>query len=146
MAQVYRNIWLPEVFNDFFDNDNMAKANATAPAINVKENFDEYIVELAAPGMRKEDFEVHVNNDGDLNIKMEKKQKKEESQEEKEKEDKAVYLRREFAYSKFEQTLILPDDVDKSKISAKVEDGVLTVLLPKERKEEKKVSRHIEIA
>ena len=54
---------------------------------------------------------------------------------------KAHYLRREFAYSKFEQTLILPDDVDKEKISAKVSDGVLTVVLPKIRKEEKNVVR-----
>ena len=92
MAQVYRNYWLPEVFNDFFDTDKMPKTNATAPAINVKENIDEYIVELAAPGMRKEDFEVHINNDGDLNIKMEKKGKADE------KEEKAICLRREFAY------------------------------------------------
>ena len=55
------------------------------------------------------------------------------------------YLRREFAYSKFEQTLILPDDVDRNLISAKVEDGVLTVNLPKIKREEQKVSRHIEI-
>ncbi|MBF1436714.1 MAG: Hsp20/alpha crystallin family protein, partial [Prevotella micans] len=71
---MYRNSWLPEVFNDFFYNSNMPKANATAPAINVLESADEYTVELAAPGLRKEDFEVHVNDDGDLTIKMEKKE------------------------------------------------------------------------
>lgn len=139
MTPVYRNSWLPEVFNDFFDTDNMPKANATAPAINVLETADEYIVELAAPGMRKGDFEIHINEDGDLRIKMEKKGGEDADAK------KAHYLRREFAYSRFEQTLILPDDVDKAKISAKVEDGVLTVTLPKERKEEKKISRHIEI-
>ena len=71
MMPVYRNSWLPEVFNDLFVN--APKTNATAPAINVKETEDSYIVELAAPGMRKEDFMVHINDDGDLTIKMENK-------------------------------------------------------------------------
>lgn len=71
MIMTYRNAWLPEVFNDFFDTENMPKANATAPAINVKETPSEYVVEMAAPGMRKEDFGVHINNDGDLTVKME---------------------------------------------------------------------------
>ena len=62
MIMTYRNAWLPEVFNDFFDTENMPKANATAPAINVKETPSEYVVEMAAPGMRKEDFGVHLNN------------------------------------------------------------------------------------
>ena len=138
MIMTYRNAWLPEVFNDFFDTENMPKANATAPAINVKETPSEYVVEMASPGMRKEDFGVHINNDGDLTVKMECKRN--------EKEEKPChYLRREFAYSKFEQTLILPDDVDRNLISAKVEDGVLTVNLPKIKREEQKVSRHIEI-
>ena len=70
---MYKNSWLPEVFNDFFYNNNMPKANATAPAINVLENENEYTVELAAPGLRKEDFDISINNDGDLVIKMEKK-------------------------------------------------------------------------
>lgn len=70
---MYKNSWLPEVFNDFFYNNNMPKTNATAPAINVLENENEYIVELAAPGLRKEDFDISINNDGDLVIKMEKK-------------------------------------------------------------------------
>ena len=139
MYPVYRNNWLPEVFNDFFNTVNMPKANATAPAINVKETADEYIVELAAPGMSKEDFDVHINADGDLNIKMESKQEK------KEEDKKAHYLRREFAYSKYEQTLILPDDVNRDNIAARVADGVLTVDLPKVKKEENKVTRQITV-
>lgn len=70
---IYKNSWLPEVFNDFFDNNNMPKANATAPAINVLVNDTEYTVELAAPGLRKEDFDISLNAEGDLVIKMEKK-------------------------------------------------------------------------
>jgi len=139
MMPAYRNSWLPEVFNDFFDTVHMPKANATAPAINVKETEQEYIVELAAPGMSKEDFDVNINHDGDLHIKMESKK------EQKEEDKKAHYLRREFAYSKFEQTLILPDDVDKDKISAKVNDGVLSVTLPKMQKTEQKIARQITV-
>ena len=131
--------WLPSVFNDLFDTDFMPKASATAPAINVKENDKAYIVELAAPGMKKEDFHVHINDEGNLIIKMEQKE------DHKEEDKNTRYLRREFSYSKFEQTLILPDDVQKDQISARVEHGVLTVLLPKVVKEEVKVSRQIEI-
>ena len=76
---------------------------------------------------------------GNLIIKMEQKQEHKE-------EDKSVrYLRREFSYSKYEQTLILPDDVKKDAISAKVEHGVLTIELPKVVEEKVKVSRQIEI-
>ena len=132
--------WLPSVFNDFFDTEYMPKANCTAPAINVKENDKAYIVELAAPGMKKEDFNVHLNDEGNLVVKMEKKQ------ETKEEDKNARYLRREFSYSRFEQTLILPDDVKKEEISAKVEHGVLTVELPKLVEEKVKLSRQIDIA
>jgi HSP20 family protein len=129
------------VFNDLFYNDMMSKANCTAPAINVKESDKAYTVELAAPGMNKQDFNVHINDEGNLVVKMEHKE------EHKEEENKNVrYLRREFSYSKYEQTLILPDDVKKDAISAKVEDGVLTVELPKVVEEKVKLSRQIEIA
>ena len=131
--------WLPSVFNDLFDTDFMPKANATAPAINVKETDKAYTVELAAPGMTKSDFNVHINDEGNLIIKMEKKQ------ENKEEDKSARYLRREFSYTKFEQTLILPDDVKKDDIAARVEHGVLTVELPKIVEEKAKVSRQIEI-
>ena len=134
------NNWIPAVFNDLFNTDFMPKMSATAPAINVKESATAYTVELAAPGMKKEDFNVHINDEGNLIIKMEQKQEHKE-------EDKSVrYLRREFSYSKFEQTLILPDDVNKEQISAKVEHGVLTVTIAKVKKvEPEKVHRQIEV-
>lgn len=68
-----------------------------------------------------------------------------EKKEENENDKNAHYLRREFSYSKYEQTLILPDDVDRDKIGARVSNGVLTVTLPKIGKQEQKVSRSIEI-
>ena len=132
--------WLPSIFNDFFDNDWMEKANATAPAINVLENEKAYKVELAAPGMTKEDFDVHIDEENNLVISMEKKNEKKED------EKNGRYLRREFSYSKFQQTMILPEDVDKEKISATVNNGVLDIELPKLVKEElPKQKRVIEI-
>ena len=140
MPVMRTNSWIPSVFNDLFDTDFMPKANCTAPAINVKENDKAYTVEVAAPGMKKEDFNVHINDESNLIIKVESKNEKKE-------EDKTTrYLRREFSYSKYEQTLILPDDVKKEDISAKVENGVLTVELPKVIEEKVKVSRQIDIA
>ena len=133
------NSWIPAVFNDIFDTDFMPRTSATAPAINVKENDKAYTVELAAPGMQKEDFNVHINDEGNLIVKMEHKS------EEKEEDKNTRYLRREFSYTKFEQTLILPDDVKKEDISAHVDNGVLTVELPKMQKEENRVSRQITI-
>lgn len=134
-----RSQWLPEVFNDFFNTDFMPKASATAPAINVIESDKDYTVELAAPGMKKEDFKVNINDDGNLVIKME--QKKEQNEEDKSRH----YLRREFSYSKFEQTLLLPDDVEKDQIAARVEHGVLTIDLPKIAAAQKKPARQIDI-
>ena len=65
-----RNSWLPEVFDDFLNSNLMPRTNATAPAINVLENDKQYTVELAAPGLKKDDFSVNVNEDGNLSIKM----------------------------------------------------------------------------
>ena len=139
MPVMRSNSWIPSVFNDLFDTEFMPKANCTAPAINVKESDKAYTVELAAPGMKKEDFNVHINDEGNLIIKMESKTEK--------KEDKNTRsLRRAFSYSKFEQTLILPDDVKKEEIKAKVEHGVLTIELPKIVEEKVKLSRQIDIA
>ena len=137
----YNQEWLPSIFNDFFDNDWMAKANATAPAINVIESDKDYKVEVAAPGMTKDDFNIHLSEDNELVITMEKKNETKEENKENKK-----YLRREFSYSKFQQSLVLPDDVEKDKIGAAVNNGVLTIDLPKRQPEEKaKVNRSIEI-
>ena len=85
--------WLPSIFNDFFDNDWMVKANATAPAINVFETANAYKVELAAPGMTKEDFNVHIDEDNNLVISMEKKCENEDKDNNRK---EGRYLRREF--------------------------------------------------
>ena len=133
--------WIPSIFNDFFDNDWMVKANATAPAINVIESDKDYKVEVAAPGMTKNDFNIHLSEDNELVISMEKKNETKEEDKENKK-----YLRREFSYTQLQQALVLPDDVDKDKINANVSDGVLTIELPKRTPEEKaKVNRVIEI-
>ena len=132
MTLARRDSWMPDVFNDFFDTDFMPRANATAPAINVKETEKDYTVEVAAPGLKKGDFNINLNDQGNLVIKMEKKN---EAKDENKKEH----------YSKFEQTLLLPDDVDKEKIAANVSDGVLNIELPKIEKAAAKAARQIEV-
>ena len=141
MYPVLRNAmnFLDNSFNDMFDDSWMPRLNVTAPAINVKENNKEYDLELAAPGATKEDFKVNLDNDGNLVIKMEHKDDK------KDENKKEHYLRREFSYSNYEQALTLPDDVEKDKIEAKVENGVLHVTLPRAAKAEKE-TRRIEVA
>ncbi|MBM6964573.1 Hsp20/alpha crystallin family protein [Phocaeicola plebeius] len=135
----YNQNWLPSIFNDFFDNNWMEKANATAPAINVVESDKDYKVEVAVPGMTKEDFNIHLGDENELVISMEKKVENEDK-------DNKKYLRREFSYTKFQQSLYLPDNVDKEKITANVANGVLTIDLPKYSQEEKaKINRVIEI-
>ena len=132
--------WLPDVFNDFFDTDFLPKVstNTTAPAINVIEKKDEYDVELAAPGMTKEDFKVSLDEDRNLVVELDKKVEKTE-----ENKEAGHYLRREFSYTKFHQTLLLPDDVNRDAISVTVENGVLKVVLPKLQPQEMKKERTV---
>ena len=154
MKRMYHQEWMPSIFGDFFDTNWMGRAKATAPAINVIEKKDEYKVQVAAPGMTKDDFRIHLDEAGDLVIVIEKccncddKDSKECKEKEKEccDEKECKYLRREFSYAKFEQTLVLPDDVDKSHIKAKVKHGVLHIKLPRKVEEEKpQVSQSIPI-
>ena len=135
------NNWFPTLFNEFFNNDWMPGTKTTAPAINVKENRSEYTMEFAVPGIKKDFCRVNLNADGNLEVTIENKM------EHKEENKKEHYLRREFSYSNYQQVYVLPEDVQKEHIAAKVNDGVLSITLPKVAKEEtKKIQRQIEIA
>ena len=137
---MFRNNWMPTLFEDFMNTDLMPRTGSTAPAVNVKESETAYTMELAAPGIKKEYCRVNINEDGNLAIAIENKC------EHKNEDKKHHYLRREFSYSNYEQNYTLPDDVERDKISAKVEDGILTVTMPKMAKEEKKLSKAIEVS
>ena len=149
--------WLPNIFNDFFSNDVFMRNSTTAPAINVLETEKEYKVEVAAAGMCKDDFKISIDSENDLIITMEKNCNcgcKDDGKEEKcdtkpadEKcECKGRYLRREFSYTKFQQTLVLPDNADTAKIQAKVKHGVLCIHIPKKNNmPDEKTSRVIAI-
>lgn len=133
---------MPSILGDLLSGewlDNRTVASVT-PAINVKETKTNYLVEVAAPGLTKEDFDVHLNENNDLEICMERKMENKE-------EDKDThFLRREFAYSKFRQTMLLPDDVKRDQIDARVDKGVLHITLPKKPEAvEKHQARKIEI-
>ena len=135
------NSWFPTVFDDFFNSDWMPKMKATAPAVNVKEDAKAYTMEVAVPGIKKEFCRVNINADGNLDIAIENKM------EHKEEDKKQHYLRREFSYSNYQQTYVLPDDIVKDNIAAKVDDGVLTITMPKVTKDDgKKIRRQIDIA
>ncbi len=140
--------WLPEVFNTLFDTDLFPKMNmttTTSPAINVIEKDNEYDVELAAPGMTRDDFKVTLDEEQNLVVDLEKKVETGDG-DDATKAETGRYLRREFSYTKFHQTLLLPDDVDREKISATCEHGVLKVILPKFAQQEmKKEAKVIEI-
>ena len=140
VSRKYNLDCIPGLFNDYFANDWVERSGNTTPAINVIENEHGFELELAAPGMTKDDFKVSLDEEGDLVINMEKKE------ENKEGKRHGRYLRREFSYSKFQQTMILPDDADKENISASVENGVLKVNIPKlEVKEIPQTRKMIEI-
>lgn len=133
------NNWLPSVFNDFFGNEWTPSNSRSVPAINIQQNENGFLVEVAAPGMTKEDCNVRIDEENNLVISFEKKSESEEN------DKKGTYLRREFTYTQFQRTMILPDNVEKDQISAKVENGVLTVNIPIVTEEKTPNSRLIEI-
>ncbi len=133
--------WMTNFFDDFFGNDFVPRVTAAnTPAINVKEDADSYTMEFAAPGLKKEFCRVNIDNEGNLCVKMENKM------EHKTEDKHEHYIRREFSYSNYEQTYVLPDNVNKEAIEAKVDDGVLKIKMPKlTPKEEAKVQKCIEV-
>lgn len=127
------------IFDDFFTNDWGFKNSplATVPAVNIREDEDAFSVELAAPGKKKEDFNINLDHNV-LTISSESKDEKEEKN--------ANYTRREFSYSSFQRSFVLPNSVDSDKISASYENGVLLINIPKKEEAKKKTVRTIEIA
>ena len=135
--------WLPSIFNDIFDDDFMGYTPAkqfASPAVNIKETEKAFEIEIAAPGMTKDDFKIRVDNDEELVIALEKKH------EDKEEHKGENYLRREFSYTSYHQAFTLPDNVDIEAIKANMTNGVLGILLPKKNPEKQiPASRHIAI-
>ena len=106
------------------------------PAVNIKEENDKFVLEMAAPGMKKDDFQINLDN-YQLTISSEKKEEK------KEKEDN--YTRREFLYSSFSRSFTLPKSIDIEKIKADYKNGILSIVLPK-KEEETKLTKQIKIS
>ncbi|PKQ64858.1 heat-shock protein [Labilibaculum filiforme] len=134
----------PSLFDNFFsrdwmdwNNSNFSNTNTTLPAVNVRENENEYIIEVAAPGMKKSDFKINLDNN-QLNISSEQKEEKEVKEHR--------YSRKEFCYQSFHRSFQLPiDRVDSTTISAKYEEGILSIHLPKKEEAKPKPSRSISI-
>lgn len=127
------------VFSDLFDDDNFFEGNfinQAVPAVNVKEGDDNFEIELAVPGMQKDDFKIDVEN-GVLSISSEKEESKEEEVEN--------YSRKEFSYSSFKRAFTLPENVDNDNIKAKYKDGVLGITLKKKEVAATKPAKAIEI-
>ena len=130
MKPIQKSSVLPSVstlFNDFFENDRMmnldwANGWTKMPSANVLEDDKEFKIELAAPGMKKNDFHVDILNN-QLTISSELKEEKEEKEEN--------YTRKEFSYNSFSRTFIIPETVDTKKIEATYKDGILRLDLPK---------------
>jgi HSP20 family protein len=133
------NLIFPSLLNDFMGPDwlgGIDKWNTTVPAVNIKDNEKEFELELAVPGVKKDDFTVEVDHDV-LTISSEMKSENEET--------KDNYTRKEFSYSSFKRAFTLPETVDGSKIDAKYEDGILRLTLPKKQEALPKPKRLISI-
>jgi HSP20 family protein len=133
---------IANIFDDFFGGNvfnKPAARDASVPAVNVQENDEKYMIEVAAPGMKKDDFNIEVNNNV-LTISAEKEEKNEE------KGDDEGYTRREFSYSSFCRSFAIPkNEVDEGKIDASYKDGLLKIKLQKREEVKPKAARKIEI-
>ncbi|MCW5914400.1 MAG: Hsp20/alpha crystallin family protein [Chitinophagaceae bacterium] len=134
---------LPNLWDNFFNRDIfgwdsfITGEGQSLPAVNIKENKDAFVVEMAAPGKKKEDFKIELDGTA-LSISSEQRNESEE------KDDN--YSRREFSYQSFYRTFHLPKDVvDSEKINAKYEDGILKLEIPKREEAKEKPSRLIEV-
>lgn len=134
---------VPSVFDDFFkpwnewfDNSGLWGRTMNVPAVNIAENENEYQVSLAAPGLKKDDFKIGVEGNM-LTISSEKEDNKEEK-------DK-TFTRKEYNYSSFSRIFTLPEEINREKIEAKYEDGVLKIALPKKEEAKKLAAKQIAV-
>ena len=124
-------------WNEWFDTSGSIFGRAlTVPPVNITENKDQYMVSLAVPGMKKDDFKIDVEGNM-LTISSEK----EESKEEKDKK----FTRKEYSYSSFSRSFTLPEEVNKEKIEAKYEEGVLKLMLPRKEEAKKPSAKQIAV-
>ena len=136
--------WLPSMLDDMFKTDwlggtsNVNNIGVSIPAVNIQETEDYFLVEVAAPGKTKEDFNIELDNDV-LTISSESKKENTE-------EEKGKFTRREFSYSTFKRAFSLPETVDSAKINASYENGVLLINLPKKEEAKVQAKRMIEIS
>lgn len=132
--------WIDEVINKNFGTEFMSNFNTgmTLPAVNVLDTANDYLVEMAVPGLKKSDFNISVDNLL-LSISAEVKSEYENI-------DNENYTRREFGYSSFKRTFTLPESVETDKISAKYDDGILKVTLPKREEAKKKPLKNIKVS
>ena len=123
--------FMPTLFNELMSwND----TTYSTPRMNIMETKDNYKLELCIPGLTKEDVKLSIDVEGNLVVEMSKETKNEK----KENKEEMRYLRHEFSVEHFRQTVMLPDDIHKEQISAKVENGILDIVIPKVTVEEKK--------
>ena len=121
--------FMPTLFNELMNwNDN----TYSTPRMNIMETKDNYKLELCIPGLTKDDVKLSIDQEGNLVVEMTKETKHEE------KNNDVRYLRHEFSVEHFRQTVMLPEDIHKEQISAKVENGILDIVIPKVTVEEKK--------
>jgi len=142
MLPVFRNRNLPDLFDEFFNSNllpNFVEEGAwkSTPAVNIFENDEKFEIEIAAPGLEKEDFKIDLKNDH-LVVFSEKKDQKEEK-------EKGKVVRSEFRYSSFQRSFALPKEVDIAEIKANHKNGILTIELPKKTEYKENWSRQIEI-
>ncbi len=134
---------MPSLMNELFNDDwfdgffSLMPVRSNMPTVNIIEEKDQFRLEVAAPGLEKEDFKIDLNNDI-LTLSAEKKQESEEKNKK--------YLRREFNYCSFKRSFTLPDYVDADKIEAKHKNGILTVIIPKKEEAKEKEPRTINIS
>ena len=133
----------PSLLDNFFGRDMLdfddTQRTGSMPAVNIKEGDNEYNIEVAAPGMEKDDFKLHLDNNI-LTISSEKEQRQED------KNDKGEYTRREFSYQSFRRSFMLPDSADSDNINASYKDGILQIDIPKKEEAKKKEPRTIDIS